>query len=150
MQIRSPAFRPKEQIPVKYTCDGENMSPPLEWAGEPDGTRSFLLYCEDPDAPHGTFHHWIAYDIPPQCHRVDEGREAAGFPQALNDFGTWRYGGPCPPKGHGTHRYHFYIAALATDHLPVPEGASYREVLKAAGPFMLERAELVGVYERGN
>ncbi len=149
MHVRSPAFIAGGDIPVRYTCDGEDLSPPLEWGGEPPGTRSFLVVCDDPDAPHGTFHHWIAYDLPPGCHRLEEGEGGrATTPQGRNSFGNTRYGGPCPPHGHGTHHYHFRVSALAVDHLALPGETDYRAVIAAARPHVLAEAEVVGCYQR--
>ncbi|MDA8231432.1 MAG: YbhB/YbcL family Raf kinase inhibitor-like protein [Magnetospirillum sp.] len=152
MRITSPAFAPDGNIPVAYTCDGANLSPPLEWSGEPEGTRSFVVFCEDPDAPGRTFHHWFAFDIPADRHRLEEGegtrRSARGVHHALNDFGEAAYGGPCPPRGHGIHHYHFHVCALSADHLPVASVASFEEARAAAQPYVLDEAELVGRYAR--
>ncbi len=104
MRLRSPAFEDGSTIPRKYTRDGENRSPPLEWSGAPPGTRSFLVVMEDPDAPSGMFRHWAVYNVPPGDSALPEGApvEALG----INDFGRRAYDGPEPPKGHGPHRYH--------------------------------------------
>ncbi len=150
MQVSSPAFASGGAIPVRYTCDGDDLSPPLEWTGEPQGTRSFLVVCDDPDAPHGTFHHWVAYDLPAIRHRLEEGEGgSAALPQARNSFGSARYGGPCPPYGHGTHHYHFRVAALSIDRLPVAgHRADYGAVVAAARPYVLAEAEVVGCFSR--
>lgn len=148
MQVKSPAFNPGDTIPLLYTCEGEDLSPPLEWRDAPDDTRSFLVYCEDPDAPQGTFHHWAAYDIPPDHHQLEEGAARGPLHQGVNDFGKRGYGGPCPPPRHGTHHYHFRLCALSTDTLPVPAEASVPEVVKAARPYLLAEAEIVGEYSR--
>ena len=101
MELRSSGFRNGTTIPRRFTCDGEDASPPLEWSGAPAGTRSFVLLCDDPDAPVGTWHHWAVYDIPADQTGLTEGvaRGAAGksFKQAINDFRKPGYGGPCPP-----------------------------------------------------
>lgn len=150
MQVRSSAFAPDGEIPTRYTCDGDDLSPPLEWRDEPPGTRSFLVVCDDPDAPHGTFHHWIAYDLPAGRHRLEEGEGGRpATPQGRNSFGNTRYGGPCPPHGHGTHHYHFRVCALAVDRLPLSGGvADYDAVAAAAWPYVLAEAEVVGRYRR--
>ena len=92
-------------IPVRYACDGQDLSPPLVWSGAPPGTRSFVLLCDDPDAPAGVWHHWALFDVPANVSKIEEGtpsREMAGaFRQALNDFGRFGYGGPCPPPDRG-------------------------------------------------
>jgi Raf kinase inhibitor-like YbhB/YbcL family protein len=114
--IRSDAFASGQRIPVRYTRQGENVSPPLQWAGAPPKTKSYALVVEDPDAPRGTFRHWAVYDIPPDRDGLDEnsgimrGPAAAssgnGFRVAVNDFGQSQYDGPQPPPGHGSHHYH--------------------------------------------
>lgn len=105
MQLRSSAFLDGATIQRRFTCDGKNLSPPLEWSSAPVGTRSFVLLCDDPDAPSGTWHHWAAYDVPAGRTGLAEGEGAAGdaagksFKQAINDFREPGYGGPCPPRG---------------------------------------------------
>lgn len=152
LQLTSPAFEQGGTIPQKYTCDGQNVSPPLRWRGMPDGTRSLVLLCNDPDAPGGLFRHWAAYDIPPEWIELQEGYGpeslAEGFKQAVNDFGKPGYGGPCPPKGHGPHHYHFRLMALAEPDLPLAPGASCAEVEAAAERHVFAEVELVGIYER--
>lgn len=152
LELFSPAFMPGEEIPKRYTCDGENLSPPLNWRGAPANTRSFVLVCHDPDAPSGLFHHWAAYDIPREWMGLVEGHGpetlAAGFRQAINDFDRPGYSGPCPPRGHGLHHYHFRLMALQTSHLDVAPSARCAEVERMAEPEILEETELVGVYSR--
>lgn len=152
LKLTSPAFAQGEEIPSKYTCDGANLSPALAWSGAPQGTRGFLLVCDDPDAPSGTFHHWAAFDIPPDWSGLEAGfgpeSLEPGFRQAINDFGKPGYGGPCPPRGHGLHHYHFRLSALSEASLPAAPGASCVEVMRLARPYVLEFTELVGVYER--
>lgn len=152
MKLGSDAFRDGEAIPRRFTCDGEDISPPLEWEGAPAETRSFVLVCDDPDAPRGTWHHWAAYDIPPDCRSLAEGAaagaERAGFKQAVNDFRRPGYGGPCPPHGHGPHRYRFRLLALSVSRLPVPDHPSCPEVQREARGHVLMEAQLVGTYER--
>lgn len=151
MQIRSSAFSEGAAIPRRFTCDGEDQSPPLSWSGAPPQTRSFVLLCDDPDAPAGTWHHWAAYDIPPGHTNLPEGAGKAttqGLKQAVNDFGRPGYGGPCPPRGHGPHHYHFRLLALSTESLPVRSGPACRDVEREARKHIIEEAILVGLYER--
>lgn len=149
LTLKSPAFADGERIPEEYARDGQNISPPLEWDGEPRDTKSFALICEDPDAPRGMFRHWTAYDIPAEKHRLEEGAGRQGaLHQGANDFGNPRYDGPQPPEGHGTHHYHFRIAALDTDHLTVGPRQRAEEIWATVRPHILEEAEIVGTYER--
>lgn len=150
MQLSSPAFDQNEWIPRKFSGEGDDASPALEWRNVPKGTQSFVVFCEDPDAPSGTFHHWAVWDIPAEWRRLNEGLPNQGgeVHQAINDFGRRGYGGPLPPRGHGAHRYSFKVAALNCDHLPVGEGAKVDEVIRAARAFIIDEAELVGRYER--
>jgi hypothetical protein len=152
MRLTTSAFAHDAQIPRRYTCDGDDVSPPLEWAGPPAATRSFVLLCDDPDAPGGTWHHWAAYDIPSEQTGLveDAARHSRdhGFRQAINDFQRTGYGGPCPPRRHGRHRYHYRLLALSIDRLPVRGDPSCREVEREARKHMLAEAVLVGLYER--
>lgn len=153
MQLRSNAFADGAAIPRRFTCDGEDISPPLAWTGAPAATRSFALLCSDPDAPAGTWHHWAAYDIPADQTALAAGAaadaSAAGFKQAINDFGKSEYGGPCPPHRHGLHHYHFRVLALAVDRLPFrAQHPSCRDVETQAGQHVLAEATLVGTYQR--
>ena len=152
MRLTSSAFAHDAQIPRRYTCDGEDLSPPLAWSGAPPATRSFVLLCDDPDAPGGTWHHWAAYDI--ASDRTQLAQEAAqhsgkhGFKQAINDFQRTEYGGPCPPHRHGLHRYHFRLLALPIDRLALRADPTCREVEREARKHALAEATLVGLYER--
>lgn len=152
LTLTSPAFRQGVDIPKKYTCDGDNVSPPLAWSGVPQGTRSFLLVCDDPDAPSGVFHHWAAYDIAADWRMLEEGHGpeslADGFRQAINDFGKPGYAGPCPPRGDKPHRYHFRLSALSEPTLAAASSARCVEVMTLARPYVLEFVELVGLYHR--
>ena len=149
MKLVSSAFADGAQIPRRFTCDGENLSPPLQWSGAPEGTQSFVLLCDDPDAPAGTWHHWAVYDIPPN---ITEFAENAARDkkrrQAINDFRRAGYGGPCPPHGHGPHQYHFRLLALSADHLRAQGNASCRDVEREAHKSTIAEAILVGLYER--
>lgn len=150
LSLKSPAFADGERIPDEFARDGPNLSPPLEWSGAPEDTKSFLLVVEDPDAPKGMFRHWAVYDIPPERRRLHEGagRRGADLRQGANDFGNPSYDGPQPPEGHGTHHYHFRLAALDTDHLDVGPRQRAEAIWEAAQPKIIEQAELVGTYER--
>jgi len=152
-QIKSSAFKNGERIPKKYTCEGEDISPPVEWSGAPEGTKSFVLIVDDPDAPIGTFNHWVVYDIPASKNSLPEGVQKkpeieGGIKQGRNDFGKIGWGGPCPPPGHGTHRYFFKIKAISQETLRLPPGASKSEVLKAIDGKVLGEAEFFGTYSR--
>lgn len=157
--LTSPAFRNGERIPSEYTADGANFSPPLQWSDPPQGTRSFALVVEDPDAPSGTFRHWGLYNIMGERTLLPEGLGAAGkakseamkseaLGEGINDFGEPHYHGPAPPKGHGTHHYHFKLAALDVETLSQAPKLAAADIWKAAEKHMLGQAELVGTYSR--
>lgn len=149
MKLVSSAFADAAQIPRRFTCDGEDLSPPLKWSDVPSGTKSFVLLCDDPDAPAGTWHHWAAYDLPPALTELAEGAARnKNLKQAVNDFRKAGYGGPCPPPGHGPHHYHFRLLALATDQLQVKANASCREIEREARKSLIAEAILIGWYER--
>jgi|SRR5690554_3047289 len=139
------AFTEGEPIPAVYTCDGDDISPPLTIDGIPEGTESLVLVVDDPDAPSGTFDHWIVYDIPPTDH-IPEGASGLGV-SGRNSAGGLAYVGPCPPSG--THRYFFRVYALNT-RLGLPEGATKGEVLDAASDHVLAEATSMGTYFRGS
>jgi len=150
MEIKSSAFGSGEMIPAKYTCDGADFSPQLEWSGSPAGTRSFALICDDPDAPMGTWVHWVIYDIPPTATMLAEGitREKdlpGGGTQGINDFRKIGYGGPCPPGG--THRYFFKLYALDA-MLGLKPGITKDQLLTAMRGHILGEAQLMGTYRR--
>ena len=121
------------------------MSPPLAWTNPPDGTRSLALVVDDPDAPRGTFTHWLAWGLDPDAGALGEGETPPS--EGQNDFGTTGYRGPCPPPGHGPHRYFFRLHALDSE-LDIPAGAGKQEVQRALEGQALAVAELVGTYER--
>ena len=152
LTLEIPAFADQQPIPPRHSRDGGNLSPPLLWRDEPAGTASFALVVEDPDAPDGTFRHWAAYNIPPGTHRLPEGAGSGAGPgtmrMARNDFGDARYDGPAPPRGHGTHHYHFRLFALDVGDLALPPGALAGAVLSGARAHALESAEIVGTFER--
>ncbi len=154
MRLRSSGFADGAAIPRRFTCDGEDLSPPLEWSGAPAATGSFVLLCDDPDAPAGTWHHWAAYDIPAGRTGLAEGAAGDGsaqknFKQAINDFRRPGYGGPCPPHRHGIHHYHFRLLALSVDRLPLRnDKPSCHEVEREARKHAIAEATLVGLYQR--
>ncbi len=150
-KIMSPAFNYGDFIPVKYTCDGEDISPPLTWENAPKGTKSFVIIVEDPDAPIGTFIHWIVYDIPATSTGIAENfpkkPEVNGIKQGINDFGRVGYGGPCPPPGK-PHRYFFKLFAIDKNTLGIPPKAKIQEVIKAINGHIVGTTELMGLYKR--
>jgi Raf kinase inhibitor-like YbhB/YbcL family protein len=152
MKLDSGAFRNGEDIPRRFTCDGENLSPPLAWSGAPAATRSFALVCDDPDAPRGVWRHWAVYDLPADCSALPEGAGKAGprseLRQGENDFGDEGYGGPCPPHGHGTHHYRFRLLALSVEALSLRPHATCRDVEHALEGRILSEATLIGHYRR--
>jgi Raf kinase inhibitor-like YbhB/YbcL family protein len=141
--IKSPAFREGATVPTQFTCDGTDAPPPISVSDPPKGTRSFAVIMEDPDAPKGTFTHWLAYDIPANATdlQVDKGKTLR------NSFGRDGYGGPCPPSGHGPHRYFFKVYAVDAPTLPLA-GETRQALEKALETHALGRAELMGRYER--
>ena len=152
LTLTSPDFNPGEDIPERFTCDGQNVSPAFRWTGVPDGTQELLMVCDDPDAPGGTFHHWAAYNIAPDRSFLHAGFGAEsiepGFRQAVNDFGKPGYAGPCPPRGDTPHAYHFRLSALREPLTSAAPGASCIEIIELARPHVIEFAELVGHYAR--
>ncbi|MER3446011.1 MAG: YbhB/YbcL family Raf kinase inhibitor-like protein [Candidatus Dadabacteria bacterium] len=151
LSLTSTIFKNGEKIPRKYTCDGKDISPPLSWSGVPNGTKSYAIILEDPDAPGGTFTHWVLYDLPVAITGLPEGAgkkggSNKGSKQGVNDFGRIGYSGPCLPRG--THRYIFRLYALDVAGLNLKERATKEEVLKAAKGHVISEAELVGTYSR--
>jgi Raf kinase inhibitor-like YbhB/YbcL family protein len=144
-ELLCPAFESGQPIPRKYTCEGEDVSPPLSWSGVPEGTRSLALVVDDPDAPRGRFTHWLAWGIDPNAGRLGEG-EAAPV-EGRNDFGETGWRGPCPPPGNGPHRYVFRLHALNAE-LDLAAGANKVEVERALEDRSRADAQLVGTYER--
>jgi Raf kinase inhibitor-like YbhB/YbcL family protein len=149
--LRSSAFRDGEAIPARYTCDGENVSPALSWDTVPDGSGALVLVMDDPDAPRGTFTHWVLFDIPPEARELPEAitpRAALddGARQGPNDFGNLGYGGPCPPPG-APHHYRFTLYAVDAP-LRLAPGATKQEVTSALSGPTIGSARLVGTYRR--
>jgi Raf kinase inhibitor-like YbhB/YbcL family protein len=151
MQMTSPAFVDGDRIPVKHTADGTDVSPELRWGGIPPKTQSFALICEDPDAPRGTWTHWVLFNVPADKTVYAEGVAAEkelpeGARQGKNDFGEIGYGGPSPPKGK-PHRYYFKLYALDT-RIDLPAGATRVQVLAAVKGHVLDEGRLMGQYGR--
>lgn len=150
INIESPAFKNGELIPLKYTCDGENISPALRWDEVPEGTKSLVLICDDPDAPIGDWVHWIIYNIPPETRELKENIKPVkilndGSIHGLNDWKKFGYCGPCPPSG--VHRYYFKIYALDI-LLPFEPGATKKQLLDTMKGHILAQGELMGKYQR--
>ena len=143
------AFPEGGVIPKAYTCDGEDKSPALRWSGEPQGTKSFAVIVDDPDAPSGTWTHWLLYDIPASVHSLPEKSASTEGISGINGFGRTGYNGPCPPEGHGSHRYFFKVLALDVPSLGLRAGAKRPEVDEALSNHVLAEAERMGHYERG-
>lgn len=150
MQLTSTAIVSGGTIPRQYTCDGNDLSPALQWSEPPQGTKSFALIVEDPDAPSSMFVHWILFNLPPETRALPEGiraeaRLASGARHGRNGWGNRGYGGPCPPGG--THRYFFRLYALDT-MLDLPAGVSRAQLLKAMQGHIVAETELMGRYAR--
>lgn len=140
--IKSDVFESNKLIPFKYTCDSEDVNPPLKIEGIPEGTKSLVLIVDDPDAPMGTWDHWIVWNIPP-TDKIEE-NTVPGV-EGINDFRKHSYGGPCPPSG--THRYFFKVYALDTK-LALNPNSRKKDVEKAMKDHVLAKGELVGLYRR--
>ncbi len=148
--LESQVFENNTEIPVKYTCDGANLSPPLKWSGAPVETKTYVLIVFDPDAPRGLFIHWIIYNIPSEISELKEGIPQENIVseglQGINDFGYIGYGGPCPPRG-SKHRYVFLLFALDKE-LELNGGAGLNDVINNMRGHIIAYAKLVGVYGR--
>ena len=149
--LSSTAFKEGDRIPVKYTCDGQDISPALVWDEPPQQTEAFVLMVDDPDAPGGVFTHWMIFNIPANTHQFGEGvpiqeQLESGALQGKNDFGKIGYRGPCPPSG-GSHRYRFTIYAL-DQRLNLKAGASKKQVIDAMQGHILAQGRLTGTYQR--
>jgi Raf kinase inhibitor-like YbhB/YbcL family protein len=150
MKITSNSFKEGEMIPLKYTCDGENISPQLTWTGYPENTKSFAIISDDPDAPAGDWVHWVLYNIPSYINELKENlpkdkKFENGTIQGITDFGRTGYDGPCPPGG--THRYYFKLYAL---NIPINKdaGMTKQELLKAMEGHIVAEVQLMGKYKR--
>lgn len=152
LTLTSPAFADGDRLADKYTRDDENISPPLRWTGAPEGTRSFVLIVEDPDAPRGTFRHWGLFNVPADRDHLPEsvetGPDKATLRICRNDFGDGHYDGPQPPPGHGPHRYHFRLAALDVPDIDLPSAVGIADLWHEAEKHKLDEATLIGIYER--
>lgn len=145
LAIASPAFLPNGMIPSKYTCDDADVNPPLSISDIPEKTRSLALIVDDPDAPMGTWVHWVVWNIGTGTKEIPENSVPPGALQGRNDFGKQGYGGPCPPSG--THRYFFKLYALDSS-LTVKAGATKTQIEEAMKGHVLAQAELIGLYKR--
>jgi Raf kinase inhibitor-like YbhB/YbcL family protein len=150
MDLYSPAFNQQEEIPSKYTCDGEDISPPLKWENLPTGTESLAVIMDDPDAPIGTWIHWVLFNLPADKNSLSENMPNSselptGGKHGINSWGRPGYGGPCPPAG--THRYFFKLYALDTI-LDIPSGIGKKKLLQLMEGHILDHSELVGLYKR--
>ena len=144
--LSSAVFAAGAKIPTKYTCAGEDISPPLAWNDQPQGTQSLALIMDDPDAPAGTWDHWLLVNLPANLRNLPEQAGApAGSVDGKNSWGRTGYGGPCPPRG--THRYFFKLYALDTK-LDLPTGTTKSQLLRAMEGHILAQAELIGTYSR--
>jgi Raf kinase inhibitor-like YbhB/YbcL family protein len=145
LTVTSSAFGDGANIPSKYSCSGEGISPSLQWSGAPPQTQSYALIVEDPDAPIGTFYHWVAYNIPASQTQIPEGAQTIGT-SGKNGAGKLGYTGPCPPSG--THRYIFHVYALGVPTLNLPEGATQDQVRNAMQGHILAQGQLMGRYAK--
>lgn len=151
IELTSTVFQKGETIPKQYTGDGVDQSPPLRWTEPPSGTKSLALICDDPDAPRGTWVHWVLFNLPPQTRELEENVPTiatlpSGAKQGKNDFGNIGYGGPAPPKGKA-HRYFFkvYALAVAVDLTPGANKAQLEDAMKG---HVLAEGQLMGTYKR--
>jgi len=145
MEIKSDAFASGQSIPAKYTCTGKNISPALTWSNSPSGTQSFALIVDDPDAPAGTWVHWVLYNIPSDTNSLQESADTGAMSAGKNSSGHMRYDGPCPPSG--THRYFFKLYALDTVISLLP-GATREQVLREMDGHILAQGELMGTFSK--
>ncbi len=150
-ELTSSALQAQHELPMRFTCGGARISPPLAWRGAPQRTATFALIVDDPDAPHGTFTHWVLFNIPADVDHLDENippmpQLENGAIQGRNDFGRSGYGAPCPPRGEA-HRYFFTLYALDVP-LHLPKGATRQQALQAMRTHVLAQAQFVSVYRR--
>jgi Raf kinase inhibitor-like YbhB/YbcL family protein len=143
MKLKSEDFVDNSRISSEFTCDGRNVSPQLSWEDVPEETKSFALSVTDPDAPGGTWIHWLVYDISNELRKIERASLPEGAKEVENDFGKRPYGGPCPPSG--THRYFFTLYALDTEHL---EGLNKRNFFDIVEKRTIEKAAIKGLYKR--
>ncbi len=148
-RLESSAFASGDPIPVEYTCMGRDVSPEFLWYDVPPGTKSFTLIMDDPDTIIGLFTHWTLVNIPAEYISLPEGvnTEGIGIP-GVNDYRRFGYGGPCPPRGRGMHRYFFRLYALSVPYLDLDPGFTRDELDRALNGYVIEVAELLGTFER--
>jgi len=147
--IKSVHIKQGERIERRFTCDGEDISPELKWDGVPEGTQSLVLIVEDPDAPMGTFIHWVVYDIPAALGGFETGASGGGaLAEGISSFGRKGYNGPCPPRGHGDHRYYLRLKALDIKRLNVKDRANRADVEAAMNGHVLAETYIMGIYGR--
>ena len=142
MKVESNDFQNEGSIPEKFTCDGTDISPHLKWSEFPSETKSFAITCIDPDAPGGSWIHWLVYNIPKTVDEIKQGATVSGT-EVTNDFGKISYGGPCPPSG--THRYYFTIYALSQENI---ENVKKRNFVKIMEKNALDKCQIMGKYSR--
>jgi Raf kinase inhibitor-like YbhB/YbcL family protein len=145
--VTSPAFEDGGTIPKRFSCDGDNVSPPLRWSGVPSSARELALLVEDPDAPGGTYVHWVLFKLAPDLDGLAADKVPPGARQGKNSAGGSKYAGPCPPEDDQPHRYEFVLYALSSP-LELTDGASADEVRAAVGDAALARGRLVGRFGR--
>lgn len=149
LKLSITAFSEGAGIPKLHTCEGADVSPALEWSGEPADTASFALIVDDPDAPAGTWNHWLLFDIPAAAHSLAQGYKPGQLGvSGTNDFGRPGYGGPCPPKGHGPHRYFFRLYAVRVASLGLKAGAKRADLDRTLRGHVLAETHYMGRYER--
>ena len=148
-KLSSAAFADGGDMPLRHTCDGEDLSPRLTWSDTPEQTRSLALIVDDPDAPHGTFTHWIVYDIPPETRELAENVPGGTIGiSGRNSFGRTGYGGPCPPREHEAHRYRFTLYALDIPSLALSDNATREELDAKMQNHIIAEARIVAKYRR--
>lgn len=145
LELTSDAFANGQSIPAKYTCTGRNISPALAWNETPSGTRSFALIMDDPDAPLGTWVHWVLFNIPAEARSLQENIDTSAMSVGKNSWGDLGYGGPCPPSG--THRYYFKLYALDSTLRLLP-GAAKEQMLQEMKGHILAQGELIGTFSK--
>ncbi len=144
LTLTSKAFAEGQFISVKYTCQGQGISPPLEWQGAPEGTKEFAIDCFDPDASGGGFVHWVLYNIPGNIKSIEEGKIPKGSREGMNDYGKYKYGSPCPPRGP-PHRYVFTVYALDKS---LGEIQTLDDLKREIRGHVLAEGKLTGLYQR--
>ncbi len=149
--LSSPSFRNNQPIPAKHSCEGQDASPALKWEGASPATKGFALICDDPDAPGGSWVHWVIYGIPAGTTELPENvaktDAVGGMKQGVSDFGPVGYGGPCPPRGHGVHHYYFRLYALDTE-LKLAPRVTRKQLESTMKGHIVAQTELVGTYQR--